>query len=97
MDYPIADIAVASVSLAVAVIATVRAARHKKRAMGPETLAGYAKQAVAYGEQFGKTPAEKLEHAMHAARRLDAGDNGKRDWSDAQIRIAIEAHLKSQK
>lgn len=59
----------------------------------PDVLASYAKQAVAYAEQMGGTNEEKLRHAIGAAQRLDAGDNGKRDWSDAQIRIAIEAEL----
>ena len=62
--------------------------------ISPEVLASYAKQAVAYAEQMGGTSEEKLRHALGAARRLDEGDNGKRDWSDAQIRIAIEAAVK---
>ena len=41
----------------------------------------------------GGTGEEKLRHALGAAKRLDEGDNGTRDWSDAQIRIAIEAAL----
>lgn len=61
--------------------------------ISPEVLASYAKQAVAYGEQMGGTNEEKLRHALGAAYKLDEGDNGKRDWSDAQIRIAIEAAL----
>ena len=65
-------------------------ALRKKRGL---TLAEVAVRAVAYGEQMGKTPEEKLKHAVGAAQRLDAGDNGKRDFSDAQIRIAIEAEL----
>lgn len=59
----------------------------------PDVLASYAKQAVAYADQMGGTGEEKLRHAIGAAQRLDAGDNGKRDWSDSQIRIAIEAAL----
>lgn len=61
------------------------------------TLAEVAVRAVAYGEQMGKTPEEKLKHAIGAAQRLDAGDNGKRDWTDAQLRIAIEAELQRAK
>jgi len=61
--------------------------------ISPEVLASYAKQAVAYAEQMGGTSEEKLRHALGAAYKLDEGDNGKRDWSDAQIRIAIEAAL----
>ena len=59
----------------------------------PEVLEEYALQAVAYAEQVGGSGAEKLRHAIEAAQKLDAGDNGRRDWSDAQIRIAIEAAL----
>lgn len=59
----------------------------------PDVLASYAKQAVAYAEQMGGANEEKLRHALGAAYKLDEGDNGKRDWSDAQIRIAIEAAL----
>jgi regulator of replication initiation timing len=59
----------------------------------PEVLEEYALQAVAYAEQVGGTNVEKLRHAIEAAQKLDAGDNGRRDWSDAQIRIAIEAAL----
>ena len=66
----------------------------KKRGL---TLAEVAVRAVAYGEQMGKTPEEKLKHAIGAAQRLDAGDNGKRDWSDAQLRIAIEAEIQRNK
>lgn len=61
--------------------------------IGPEVLAAYARQAVAYAKQMGGTNEEKLRHALGAAKRLDEGDNGTRDWSDAQIRIAIEAAL----
>lgn len=60
----------------------------------PDVLASYAKQAVAYAEQMGGTGEEKLRHAIGAVQRNDAGDNGKRDWSDSQIRIAIEAELR---
>lgn len=66
----------------------------KKRGL---TLAEVAVRAVAYGEQMGKTPEEKLKHAIGAAQRLDAGDNGKRDWTDAQLRIAIEAEIQRSK
>jgi len=84
------DTIFAALSSLLSVAAVVIAVR-KKRGL---SLAEVAVRAVAYGEQMGKTPAEKLRHAVGAAQRLDAGDNGKRDWSDAQIRIAIEAELR---
>jgi hypothetical protein len=84
------DTVFAALSSLLSVAAVVIAVR-KKRGL---TLAEVAVRSVAYGEQLGKTPEEKLRHAVGAAQRLDAGDNGKRDWSDAQIRIAIEAELR---
>lgn len=77
---------VSSLLAAAAVIISLR----KKRGL---TLTEIAVRAVAYGEQMGKSPDEKLRHAIGAAQRLDAGDNGKRDWTDAQLRIAVEAEL----
>ena len=65
--------------------------------VSPEVLASYAAQAVAAAEQLGGTKAEKLRKALEAARILDAGDNGRRDWSDAQIRLAIEAEVSKLK
>lgn len=81
---------VSSLLAAAAVIISLR----KKRGL---SLTEIAVRAVAYGEQMGKTPEEKLRHAIGAAQRLDAGDNGKRDWSDAQLRIAVEAQVASKK
>jgi len=81
---------VSSLLAAAAVVISLR----KKRGL---SLTELAVRAVAYGEQMGKTPEEKLRHAIGAAQRLDAGDNGKRDWSDSQIRIAIEAALARRK
>lgn len=80
----------ASLLSAASLVVAVR----KKRGL---TLAEVAVRAVAYGEQMGKTPDEKLKHAVGAAQRLDAGDNGKRDWTDAQLRIAIEAEIQRSK
>lgn len=77
---------VSSLLAAAAVIISLR----KKRGL---TLTEIAVRAIAYGEQMGKSPDEKLRHAIGAAQRLDAGDNGKRDWTDAQLRIAVEAEL----
>ena len=83
------DTVFAALSSLLSVAAVVIAVR-KKRGL---TLAEVAVRSVAYGEQMGKTAEEKLRHAVGAAQRLDAGDNGKRDGSDAQLRIAIEAEL----
>lgn len=75
-------------------LASLGVAIYRKRGL---SLAEIATRAVAYGEQMGKTPAEKLRHAIGAGQRLDAGDNGKRDWTDPQLRVAIEAELNRSK
>lgn len=71
----------------------LEAARLADRKAGADVLAAYADQAVAAAEQFGGTGPEKLRKALDALRALDAGDNGRRDWTDAQHRIAIEAAI----
>jgi hypothetical protein len=63
------------------------------RKAGADILASYADQAVAAAEQLGGSGPDKLQRALDALRVLDAGDNGKRDWTDAQHRIAIEAAI----
>ena len=89
-----ADTLVASTSLLASLIALVVAGR-KRQGL---TLTECAVRAVAYAEQMGGGPHGKLRQAIEAAQRLDAGDNGKRDYSDAQLRIAVEAELnRSQK
>lgn len=57
-------------------------------------LADIARQAVAYAEQLGGTPAQKRAHALQAARRLDSDDNGSKDYTDAQFRIAFESAVR---
>lgn len=52
-----------------------------------------ASMAVDYAEQMGGDGRQKLTHALGAAQRIDAADNGRRDYSDAELRIAIEACL----
>jgi hypothetical protein len=47
--------------------------------------------AAKHAEQMGGTELEKFRHALSAARRLDEGDNGKRDYTDAQLTFGIEA------
>ncbi len=52
-----------------------------------------ARMAVDYAEQMGGDSKAKLAHALSAFQRIDAADNGRRDYSDAEARIAIEATL----
>lgn len=75
-------------------VAALLVAIRKKRGL---TLREIALRSIAYGEQVGKTNEEKLRHALFAGPRLDAGDNGKRDFTDAQLRIEIEALIKERK
>jgi hypothetical protein len=54
----------------------------------------YAKDAIAYAEQLGAaTPRTKLDHAVGYFKKLDESDNGHRDFTDAEIRLSIEAEL----
>jgi hypothetical protein len=53
----------------------------------------YAARAAAYAEQMGGAGEEKLRHALDCFRALDEADNGRRDYSDKEARLSIEAHL----
>lgn len=61
-----------------------------KRARRREEI---ARMAVDYAEQMGGDARAKLAHALGAFGRIDAADNGRRDYSDVEARIAIEATL----
>lgn len=76
-----------------ALVLLVRKHGPTKRAMRLNEL---AMMAVDYAEQMGGTAPQKLAHAIGAAQRLDLKD-GKRDFSDAEIRIAIEATIARRK
>lgn len=68
--------------------------------VSPELLSKYADEAVAYAEQVLPADADnrtKLKTAIEACIRKDAGDNNRRDWSDAEHRIAIEAAVARRK
>lgn len=52
-----------------------------------------AEMAVGYAQMMGGDGKVKLTHAISAFSRLDLADNGKRDYSDAEARIAIESIL----
>ena len=47
--------------------------------------------AVRHAEQLGGSPAERLRHALDAFRLIDVQEDGKRDFSEAQARIYVEA------
>ena len=57
----------------------------------------YAARAVAYAEQLGGTPAQKLKHAEQCFEKLDMADNGKRDFTSQEAVLAIHSHLGANK
>lgn len=61
------------------------------------TIEQVAELAIDHGEQLGGTAAEKKKITLHAAQRLDEGDNGRRDYNDVRLTIAIEAALARRK
>jgi hypothetical protein len=65
----------------------------KAKAGSAETLSSIAERAVDYATQMGGSNEDKLRTAVAAAKRLDNDDNDLRDFTDAQLRIAIEAVL----
>lgn len=52
-----------------------------------------AKAAVDYAEQLGGTAEQKKLHALGYAQIIDKADNGKRDYSDTELSVEIEATL----
>jgi hypothetical protein len=75
-------------------VVTLAKAKPSRRARKREH---YAQQAVAYAKQIGGSHEDKLRHAVESFRQLDMADNGKRDFSDGEIRLAIEAVLGARK
>jgi hypothetical protein len=49
--------------------------------------------AIAYADQVGGDARAKKAHALDYARKLDLADNRKRDYSDAELGMSIEAEL----
>jgi len=85
------DYASMVISLAALAIASAGFLRQKPE---PRTasLRRVCRTAVDYAEKVGGTAQEKRAHAISAARALDMKD-GKRDFSDVELRIGIEAAL----
>lgn len=67
--------------------------------MGPMRRAirrqAIAKAAIAYAEQLGGDAKQKKLHALGYAQIVDKADNGKRDFSDAELSVEIESTLGS--
>lgn len=55
------------------------------------SLQQVATLACDHGEHLETPTMPRLKLALEAGARLDDGDNGKRDYSDAQLRLAIDA------
>jgi hypothetical protein len=87
------DISQLVLTAAVLVVALLRLGPSRRSRRRLEIAA----MAVDYAEQMGGTNPEKLTHAIGAFQRIDLADNGKRDYSDAEARIAVEAILGAKK
>lgn len=96
MTETILDVAQLILTLGVGAVVFLRVGpsrRMRRRAEIATMAVNYARQMAAPTT----TNHDKLRTALESAQRLDAADNGKRDYSDAELRIAIEAELGRQK
>lgn len=57
------------------------------RVLGEE----YARLANAYADSLGGSEQERLQHALDAFRKADLALDGRRDFTDAQVRIFVSA------
>jgi len=64
----------------------------RKQEPRTEALERVCAIAVGYAEKVGGSSNEKRRHAIEAARALDMKD-GKRDFSDVELRVGVEAAL----
>lgn len=78
------------VSVALSALAVLFTFRKKRKLTLPEA----AGMGVDSAEQLIKEPKDRLAFAMDVVRKLDVSADGKRDWNDAQIRLAVEAEVK---
>ena len=74
----------------VSVLVSVAALLRRQRKL---SLSQIATLACDHGEAMATPSIPAWRLALEAGKRLDAGDNGKRDYSDAQIRVAIDAEV----
>jgi len=95
----LAALVVAAVGLALQVATLVLVARSvwSKDGLTPRERRGkeIGALAVAYAESMQGSGQQKLAHALDCFRRLDMQD-GRRDYSDAEARIYIEAVLNAR-
>lgn len=78
------------VSVALSALAVLFTFRKKRKLTLPEA----AGMGVDSAEQLIKEPKDRLAFALDVVRKLDVSADGKRDWNDGQIRLAVEAEVK---
>jgi hypothetical protein len=83
------ETALAAISLLGSLVAVVLSFRKQRKL----TLTQAAEMAVKSAEQLVKEPKDRLAFAMDVVRKLDLSADARRDWSDAQIRLAVEAEV----
>ena len=82
---------IVSIAAAVLAVVSVFLSFRKQRKL---SLSEAARMGVDAAEQLLKAPGERLAFAISAVQRLDVAADGKRDWNDAQIRLAVEAEVR---
>jgi hypothetical protein len=87
------ETALAALSLLGSLVAVVLSFRKQRKL----TLAQAAEMAVKSAEQLVKEPKDRLAFALDVVRKLDLAADAKRDWNDAQIRLAVEAEVQRGK
>lgn len=83
------DHILAGLALVFAAIATARSFMRKKL-----TISQIATLACDHGEHAETKTMPRWKLSYEAAARLDNDDNGKRDYTDAQLRLAVDAEAK---
>jgi hypothetical protein len=84
-----AILGVAGIVLQGAVLFVVLRKQRDKKAEWQQLGKEYARLANAYADSLGGSESEKLQHAIDAFRKADLALDGKRDFTDAQVRIFV--------
>jgi hypothetical protein len=87
------ETALAAISLLGSLVAVILSFRKQRKL----TLEQAAAMGVDSAAQLIKEPKERLAFALDVARKLDLSADSKRDWSDAQIRLAVESEVARRK
>ena len=75
-------------------LAAVALSFRKQRKLSLEDA---ARMGVESAEQLVKEPKDRLAFAISVVQRLDVAADGKLDWNDAQVRLAVEAAVRRGK